>query len=251
MVAKHKLDEHTLSVSVGQTMDLTETEKTLRLYGFQQVDYVYEPGQFAVRGSILDVYSFSSELPYRIDFFGNDVDTIRTFEVETQLSKDKKEKVEIVPELATLSEEKIPFLQFLPKDSVLVMKDLLYIHDTIERIYNDGFTAQALTEQLEGKTETEQNELRKQLQANLQLITAQQFTDDALNFKRIEFGANRAKNEESKAIIRFNISPQPLFHKNFELLTQSFERLSAARIQTLYSCRQRETNNAFARYIRQ
>ena len=223
VVAKHKLDEHTLSVSVGQTMDLTETEKTLRSYGFQQVAYVYEPGQFAVRGSILDVYSFSSELPYRIDFFGNDVDTIRTFEVETQLSKDKKEKVEIVPELATLSEEKIPFLQFLPKDSVLVMKDLLYIHDTIERIYNDGFTAQALTEQLEGKTEAEQNELRKQLQANLQLITAQQFTDDALNFKRIEFGANRAKNEESKAIIRFNISPQPLFHKNFELLTQSLK----------------------------
>ncbi|WP_180946284.1 transcription-repair coupling factor [Prevotella intermedia] len=223
VVAKHKLDEHTLSVSVGQTMDLTETEKTLRSYGFQQVDYVYEPGQFAVRGSILDVYSFSSELPYRIDFFGNDVDTIRTFEMETQLSKDKKEKVEIVPELATLSEEKIPFLQFLPKDSVLIMKDLLYIHDTIERIYNDGFTAQALTEQFEGKTETEQNELRKQLQANLQLITAQQFTDDALNFKRIEFGVNRAKNEESKAIIRFNISPQPLFHKNFELLTQSLK----------------------------
>ena len=220
VVAKHKLDEHTLSISVGQTIDLTETEKTLRSYGFQQVDYVYEPGQFAVRGSILDVYSFSSELPYRIDFFGNDVDTIRTFEVETQLSKDKKEKVEIVPELATLSEEKIPFLQFLPKDSVLVLKDLLYIHDTIERIYNEGFTAQALTEQLEGKTEIEQNELRKQLQANIQLVTAQQFADDALNFKRIEFGAKRA-NEE--AIIHFNISPQPLFHKNFELLTQSLK----------------------------
>ena len=220
VVAKHKLDEHTLSMCVGQTIDLTETEKTLRSYGFQQVDYVYEPGQFAVRGSILDVYSFSSELPYRIDFFGNDVDTIRTFEVETQLSKDKKEKVEIVPELATLSEEKIPFLQFLPKDSVLVMKDLLYIHDTIERIYNEGFTAQALTEQLEGRTEIEQNELRKQLQANLQLVTAQQFADDALNFKRIEFGAKRA-NEE--AIIHFNISPQPLFHKNFELLTQSLK----------------------------
>ena len=220
VVAKHKLDEHTLSISVGQTIDLTETEKTLRSYGFQQVDYVYEPGQFAGRGSILDVYSFSSELPYRIDFFGNDVDTIRTFEVETQLSKDKKEKVEIVPELATLSEEKIPFLQFLPKESVLVMKDLLYIHDTIERIYNEGFTAQALTEQLEGRTEVEQNELRKQLQANLQLVTAQQFADDALNFKRIEFGT---KHTNAKAIIHFNISPQPLFHKNFELLTQSLK----------------------------
>jgi transcription-repair coupling factor len=220
VVAKHKLDEHTLSICVGQTINLTETEKTLRSYGFQQVDYVYEPGQFAVRGSILDVYSFSSELPYRIDFFGNDVDTIRTFEVETQLSKDKKEKVEIVPELATLSEEKIPFLQFLPKNSVLVMKDLLYIHDTIERIYNEGFTSQVITEQLEGKTEAEQNELRKQLQANLQLVTAQQFTDDALNFKRIEFGT---KHTNAKAIIHFNISPQPLFHKNFELLTQSLK----------------------------
>ena len=220
VVAKHKLDEHTLSISVGKAIDLTETEKTLRSYGFQQVDYVYEPGQFAVRGSILDVYSFSSELPYRIDFFGNDVDTIRTFEVETQLSKDKKEKVEIVPELATLSEEKIPFLQFLPKESVLVMKDLLYIHDTIERIYNEGFTAQALTEQLEGRTEIEQNDLRKQLQANLQLVTAQQFADDALNFKRIEFGT---KHTNAKAIIHFNISPQPLFHKNFELLTQSLK----------------------------
>ena len=220
VVAKHKLDEHTLSMCVGKAIDLTETEKTLRSYGFQQVDYVYEPGQFAVRGSILDVYSFSSELPYRIDFFGNDVDTIRTFEVETQLSKDKKEKVEIVPELATLSEEKIPFLQFLPKESVLVMKDLLYIHDTIERIYNEGFTAQALTEQLEGRTEVEQNELRKQLQANLQLVTAQQFADDALNFKRIEFGT---KHTNEEAIIHFNISPQPLFHKNFELLTQSLK----------------------------
>ena len=220
VVAKHKLDEHTLSMCVGKAIDLTETEKTLRSYGFQQVDYVYEPGQFAVRGSILDVYSFSSELPYRIDFFGNDVDTIRTFEVETQLSKDKKEKVEIVPELATLSEEKIPFLQFLPKESVLVMKDLLYIHDTIERIYNEGFTAQALTEQLEGRTEIEQNDLRKQLQANLQLVTAQQFADDALNFKRIEFGT---KHTNAKAIIHFNISPQPLFHKNFELLTQSLK----------------------------
>jgi len=220
VVAKHKLDEHTLSMCVGKAIDLTETEKTLRSYGFQQVDYVYEPGQFAVRGSILDVYSFSSELPYRIDFFGNDVDTIRTFEVETQLSKDKKEKVEIVPELATLSEEKIPFLQFLPKESVLVMKDLLYIHDTIERIYNEGFTAQALTEQLEGRTEIEQNDLRKQLQANLQLVTAQQFADDALNFKRIEFGT---KHTNEEAIIHFNISPQPLFHKNFELLTQSLK----------------------------
>lgn len=230
VVAKKHLDERTLSVEVRQTVDVMEMEKTLRSFGFQQVDYVYEPGQFAMRGSILDVYSFASELPFRIDFFGNDVDTIRTFEVETQLSKDKKNRVEIVPELATLSEEKVPFLQFLPQDSLLVVKDFLYIHDAIEHIYKEGFTTQAVMEQLEGKTEVEQMELRTALQGSSQLISAMQFTDDALNFRRIEFGPNRTADTtitggtmENRAIIRFDITPQPLFHKNFDLLTKTLQ----------------------------
>ena len=230
VVAKKHLDERTLSVEVGQTVDVMEMEKTLRSFGFQQVDYVYEPGQFAMRGSILDVYSFASELPFRIDFFGNDVDTIRTFEVETQLSKDKKNRVEIVPELATLSEEKVPFLQFLPQDSLLVVKDFLYIHDAIEHIYKEGFTTQAVMEQLEGKTEVEQMELRTALQGSSQLISAMQFTDDALNFRRIEFGPNRTADTtitggtmEKQSIIRFDITPQPLFHKNFDLLTKTLQ----------------------------
>lgn len=230
VVAKKHLDERTLSVEVGQTVDVMEMEKTLRSFGFQQVDYVYEPGQFAMRGSILDVYSFASELPFRIDFFGNDVDTIRTFEVETQLSKDKKNRVEIVPELATLSEEKVPFLQFLPQDSLLVVKDFLYIHDAIEHIYKEGFTTQAVMEQLEGKTEVEQMELHTALQSSSQLISAMQFTDNALNFRRIEFGPNRTADTtitggtmEKQSIIRFDITPQPLFHKNFDLLTKTLQ----------------------------
>lgn len=230
VVAKKHLDERTLSVEVRQTVDVMEMEKTLRSFGFQQVDYVYEPGQFAMRGSILDVYSFASELPFRIDFFGNDVDTIRTFEVETQLSKDKKNRVEIVPELATLSEEKVPFLQFLPQDSLLVVKDFLYIHDAIEHIYKEGFTTQAVMEQLEGKTEVEQMELHTALQGSSQLISAMQFTDNALNFRRIEFGPNRTADTtitggtmENRAIIRFDITPQPLFHKNFDLLTKTLQ----------------------------
>ena len=230
VVAKKHLDERTLSVEVRQTVDVMEMEKTLRSFGFQQVDYVYEPGQFAMRGSILDVYSFASELPFRIDFFGNDVDTIRTFEVETQLSKDKKNRVEIVPELATLSEEKVPFLQFLPQDSLLVVKDFLYIHDAIEHIYKEGFTTQAVMEQMEGKTEVEQMELHTALQSSSQLISAMQFTDNALNFRRIEFGPNRTADTtitggtmENRAIIRFDITPQPLFHKNFDLLTKTLQ----------------------------
>lgn len=87
VVSKKQLDARTLQLSVGETIDVVEIEKTLREFGFKETDYVYEPGQFAVRGSILDVYSYSCDMPYRIDFFGDDIDTIRTFEIESQLSK--------------------------------------------------------------------------------------------------------------------------------------------------------------------
>lgn len=227
VVSKKRLDERTLSLQTGQKIDITDVEKTLIAFGFKQMDYVYEPGQFAVRGSILDVYSFSSELPFRIDFFGDEIDTIRTFEVETQLSHEKRERVEVVPELATVSEEKIPFLQFLPDDALLATKDFLFVHDAIERIYKEGFSKQALTEQLEGKTEVEQQELRLGLQRDLQLVSERQFTDDALRFRRIEFGAGRTPEAagigktEGRAAIHFHTVAQPLFHKNFDLLMQT------------------------------
>ena len=103
VVSRKQLDERRLTLSVGQHIDIIEVEKTLRSFGFTETDYVYEPGQFAVRGSIVDVYSYSNELPFRIDFFGDDIETIRTFEVETQLSDEKLKRVEIVTELRVLS----------------------------------------------------------------------------------------------------------------------------------------------------
>lgn len=224
VVSKKRLDDRTLTLCVGQTIDITEVEHTLRDYGFTETDYVYEPGQFAVRGSLLDVYSYSSEWPFRIDFFGDDIETIRTFEVETQLSREQRESIEIVPELARLTEERIPFLQFLPEDTTLVFKDFVYAHDTIDRIYQDGFSRQALAENLEGKTEMEQQETRRAMQREMQLITAYQFTDDAAHFRRVEFGTTgEARQSVSNAIVRFDISPQPLFHKNFELLIRTLE----------------------------
>ena len=229
VVSKKRLDSRTLSLKVGQTIDIVGIEKTLREFGFEETDYVYEPGQFAARGSILDVYSFSSELPFRVDFFGDDIDTIRTFEVESQLSHDKLEQIDIVPELATLTEEKIPFLQFLPDSALLVMKDYIYVHDTIQRIYDDGFSSQAITEQLEGKTEVEQEDIKKELKRESQLITGSMFTDDAAKFSRIEFGSessilqNSSLKNKSWERLQFNIEPQPLYHKNFELLEKSLE----------------------------
>ena len=219
VVSKQRLDERTLSLAVSQTVDIVETEKTLREFGFEQVDYVYEPGQFAVRGSILDVYSFSSELPFRIDFFGDEIDTIRTFNVEDQLSKDKKDAVEIVPELAKMTEEKMPLTSFLPADTVVAVKDLAYVADTIARIYDEGFAQQAVAERLEGATEEEQKEVMRSLSRDTQLVSGTRFKEGIAAFRRIDMGHKPLGTPQ--ATITFEITPQPLFHKNFELLTRS------------------------------
>ena len=220
VVSKQSLDERTLVLEKDQTIAVEEIEKTLREFGFREVEYVYEPGQFALRGSILDVYSFSCEYPYRIDFFGEDIDSIRTFEVEDQLSKEQRDKIEIVPELVTV-DDKVPFLSFVPKETVLVTKDYHFVRDAIDRVYQEGFSDQARMEQLQQATEVERDEIERQMHRESQLITGGQFMADADAFRRIEFG--HRPSSQPDATLRFNISVQPLFHKNFDLLKQAFE----------------------------
>jgi len=217
VVTRKNLDARTLTLTVGQAADVEQTLETLRSFGFHEVDYVYEPGQFALRGSILDVFSFSHELPFRIDFFGNDIDSIRTFEVEDQLSKERCDHVDIVPEL-TAVEEKESLLRFLPSDTVLVMKDLLFVRESIERTYQEGFSQQAMQERMAEATEMEQQQIEKEMQRDSQIITGSQFAADAEPFRKILL-----KGSKADAVIRFNIKPQPLFHKNFDLLSQTLE----------------------------
>ena len=222
VVSKKNLDSRTLVLTKDQTIAVSDIEKTLREFGFHEVDYVYEPGQFALRGSILDVYSFSCEYPYRIDFFGDDIDSIRTFEVENQLSREQREQIEIVPELTVTDDEKVSFLSFVPNDVLLVTKDFLYVHDAIDRTYQEGFSAQAKREQLETATEMEQRDIERQLRRELQLTQGSTFLSDALNFRRIEFGHRPSNTTSSIVHLTFSISVQPLFHKNFDLLQQTF-----------------------------
>ena len=221
VVSNKHLDDRTISLHVGEEKDIVEIEKTMRSFGFKEVDYVYEPGQFAVRGSILDVYSYSHEFPFRVDFFGDEIDSIRTFDVQSQLSKSKVESMDIVPELAILKSEKIPFLEFLPGNTLIVMKDLTFVHDVIEKTYRDGFSQQAITEKLEGATEMEQQEIIRQMKSENTLCSATQFTEGLVRFKRIEFGNSQTTTPQ--ATISFDTSAQPLFHKNFDLLTKSLE----------------------------
>jgi len=193
VVPKQTLSSRTIIIERGQLVPVGEIVRQLRDLGFSEVDYVYEPGQFALRGSILDVYSYSCEYPYRIDFFGDDVDSVRTFQVEDQLSLDTRERVEIVPELEASDAAQEPFLSLLPEDMVIATKDYLYVRDAIDACFQEG----------------------------MPLVTGPQFMSQAENFRRIEFG-HRASVPDC-SVIRFNITIQPLFHKNFELLFQAFD----------------------------
>lgn len=213
VVSRNQLSESTLTLKVGQQEDTGKLMEKLSGCGFEHVDYVYEPGQFALRGSILDVYSFASEYPYRIDFFGDEIDSIRTFEVETQLSKEKKDSVSIVPELSASESSEICFLDFMSKEAILWVKDLLWVRERIQVVHDETVSPQAL-KAYEGEEQTELLELPKKL------IDGAEFTVRALEFFRIDFGHKAVGTPEAR--ITFETSVQPIFHKNFDLVSSSF-----------------------------
>jgi transcription-repair coupling factor (superfamily II helicase) len=225
VVSVEQLHEHTLTLRVGERVGTDFVTDTLVAYGFERVDYVYEPGQFALRGSIIDVFSFASEYPYRIDFFGDEVDSIRTFQVENQLSKEKKQAISIVPELAAGDETLIPFLRFLPAGSILAMKDFLWIRERMDAIYEEQMVPQSAWAE-EGEAMTTQ-----QMQAHL--TPGGDFMEQALDFRRIEFGTKPTGTPQ--AVLHFDTAPQPIFHKNFDLVAQSLTDF-LARGYIIYIC---------------
>ena len=212
VVSKKELNENTLAVKVGEEFDISELEKRIFELGFERTDYVYEPGQFAIRGSIVDVYSFSSDMPYRIDFFGDEVDSIRSFDVQSQLSQGKVEMMTIVPEMKIDGTEYISFLEFLPKDTLVVTQSLIYICDKIAQIHEEGFSSQA---QFEAETNTET------LAAQF-IIDEETFKKQIVAFRHLELKQGSTTDEKS---IHFHTEPQPLFHKNFDFVSQEFHRL--------------------------
>ena len=223
VAAKKTLTEQSFTIKEGDTFDLTKLSEKLLELGFRRCDYVYEPGEFAVRGSILDVFSFSSEYPYRIDFFGDDVESLRTFEVQTQLSAERRSEVSIVPDTADSgANTTVDFVEYVPDDSLLIVHDLIFVADTMNQIYKEGFSKQA-EQSLEELPEAEAEELRKKLNRELMLSQGTSLLRRATYLRRVELVTN--PEAEAEAVVCFHTSPQPLFHKNFELVNQEFHRL--------------------------
>ena len=143
---REDVEASTVTLRAGGTADLTEVADRLRELGFIATDYVYEPGQYSVRGSILDVFSFSNELPYRIDFWGDDIDSIRTFNVETQLSEQRLEQVSIINGGSTASgrEDNVSLLDYVGDDTVLLCRSEAWLATRVREIAHEGMSASAL-----------------------------------------------------------------------------------------------------------
>ena len=232
VASRRMLDDRTVRLSKGDTTDLTQLQERLVALGFRRKDYVYEPGEFAVRGSILDVYSYSSERPFRLDFFGDEIDSLRTFDVQTQLSDEACAAVVIVPEVEATAGGLVPFPELLPEGTVAVFDNFNLVRDIVGRIYDEGFARQAQAER-EATSEMEAAEQAERLNRDSLLITGEAFQRGVAQLMRIEIGPRPSASPQ--ATVGFATSPQPIFHKNFDLVREAFGQ-SMADGYTLYVC---------------
>lgn len=232
------MDEQTLTLSVGQEQDVTVFVKALEELGFKRRDYVYEPGEYALRGSILDIFSFASEYPFRVDFFGDDIESIRTFEVQTQLSQEVCSTISIVPDVEseTAVGSLVPITDYLPPHTTIVAKDLPFVGEVVNRIFEEGFAQQAVAEQA-ATSEMELAEVHERFSAAHQLVKGDALLRAFDVLPQWVIASNTYKaTEEALAKkwvkVGFHTRAQPLFHKNFDLVLEQFERHAAEGIHT-------------------
>ena len=205
-----EVDNAILTLHEEEKVDQKFVSEVLFDRGFQRVDYVYEPGQYAVRGSILDVFSYSSEYPYRIDFFGNEIESLRSFEVDTQLSKETLAQITIAPSFSQDEVRGISLVEFLPADAIIACEDVEWVCERVTQICSQNLSEQLLT--------TEEGDLS----ALKKLVESDRFTTALMQFSRIDI--NNRKAAPSTSVIEFHTTPQPEWHKNFDLISQDFQR---------------------------
>ncbi|MCF6297022.1 MAG: transcription-repair coupling factor [Flavobacteriaceae bacterium] len=208
VITKSELKRNTLKLTVGEELSLEFINEILYEYNFNRVDFVIEPGDFAVRGGIIDVFSFSNGEPYRIEFFGDEVDSIRTFDIETQLSINKLTKINIMPNVENkfLEEKRESFLNYISSNTIVFYKDMDLIYDNLNKLFGKAKEAfQNLTGEI------------KQLKPENLFCNGSLITHQLKEF-------NLLKISNSRNEILFNTKPQPSFNKQFDLLIENFNK---------------------------
>lgn len=207
VISGEGLAANTFQVSAGDKLSIEFVNEVLFEYGFERVDFVYEPGQYSIRGGIVDIYSFSNEDPYRIDFFGDEVDSIRSFNIDNQMSKESLAKISIIPNIQEdlKGEERISFLDFIPGDTILFLNDVQLIADQMEHNFKQTIE----------KAETEEEQLVWQDK----LFSGEVFAKEIKRFTCAEFGMKHFFRHSKK--VTFQTMHQPVFHKNFDMLAEN------------------------------
>jgi transcription-repair coupling factor (superfamily II helicase) len=217
VISAESLDENRLMINKGDQLDISFITDVLNEYHFQRVDFVFEPGQYSVRGSIIDVYSFSDEDPYRIDFFGDEVDSIRKFNLENQLSKEKLDQVTIVPNLTeNQNANSLTSLSaYLPEGTKIWVDSFDFIEQRMTAI------AEKIANHTFDPGENDDDDKEYHFLSPEDTCHFKEFYKGCLNFPIITIG-NSATTDDS-TLIEFSSAPQPVFHKNFEILEENLK----------------------------
>jgi len=225
VVTRKELDRSTLKISVGDELSIDFVNEVLFEYQFKRVDFVTEPGEFSVRGGIIDVFSFSHDEPYRIEFFGDEVDSIRTFDVETQLSTDKKKKISVMPNVENkqLNEIRESFLKYISADTAVFIKNLDLLSAQADKLFSKAKEAfEKLSEEVKHSEPSE-------LFADGELIKKQ-----LLDFTAVELSNTAFL--KPKTEIQYHTKPQPSFNKQFDLLIENLVENQEAGYKNFICC---------------
>ncbi|WP_108867860.1 transcription-repair coupling factor [Aquimarina aquimarini] len=225
VVTRKELEKNTLKINTNDTLSLDFVNEVLFEYQFQRVDFVTEPGEFSVRGGIVDVFSFSNDQPYRIEFFGDQVDSIRTFDVETQLSTNQIKKISIIPnvENKALQETRESFLKYISSKTIVFAKDIDLLTARIDKNFEKAEDAfKTLSKDIKHSTPQE-------LFATSELIKKQ-----LMDFTLVEIGNHPLTKAEYS--IKFDTKPQPSFNKQFDLLIKNLNENSQKEYKNYIFC---------------
>ncbi len=207
VVTKKELDKNTLKIAVGDKISIDFINEVLHEYEFKRVDFITEPGEFSVRGGIIDVFSFSNDNPYRVEFFGNEVDSLRTFDVETQLSIEKKSKISIIPNVENkfFEENRESFLDYINPKSVIFINHTEILCSKLDRLFEKaGVAFDKLSKDI------------KHSKPEDLFLNQESFIKKAVAFSIVETGSKAVF--RTQKIFEFHILPQPSFNKQFDLL---------------------------------
>ena len=223
VVTRRELDKNTLKVALGDSLSLDFVNEVLFEYQFKRVDFVTEPGEFSVRGGIIDVFSFSNDEPYRIEFFGNEVDSIRTFDVETQLSLEQLKRITIIPNVENkqLQEKRESFLKYIATKTIVLVKNEELLKDRIAKLYEKA------TEAFD-----DLNSEIKHLEPQELFTNAKAIKNELGSFTSIHL----SKTSEETSFINFSVKPQPSFNKQFDLLIDNLQENSEKGFTNYIAC---------------